>query len=193
MGHFIQTSIYLNFLASSWWFPLSGHYNGRVPLSRDRYCHGIIGLVLLWSLFLCVSKNCQGHLVTVIMDALMFLFIFIYFFWGGLFTTLYPAFLIKIIIMQKICSAHISTLLGAQGVNPETPGQAPFSLTISVLGSFTCMTQPTGPTALWPIRRTKYLWFKCLAQGHKDRDSNPHSDNTRTWVQCTRPLGHDTP
>ena len=39
---------------------------------------------------------------------------------------------------------------------------------------------------------------KCLAQGHKrrdrpGRDSNPHSDNTSTWVQCTRPLGHDTP
>ena len=39
---------------------------------------------------------------------------------------------------------------------------------------------------------------KCLAQGHKrcdrpGRDSNPHSDNIRTWVQCTRPLGHDTP
>ena len=30
-----------------------------------------------------------------------------------------------IIIIQKICSAHISTPLGAQGVNPETPGQAP--------------------------------------------------------------------
>ena len=35
---------------------------------------------------------------------------------------------------------------------------------------------------------------KCLAQGHKRRDwdLNPHSDNARTWVQCTRPLGHDT-
>ena len=26
---------------------------------------------------------------------------------------------------DKICSAHISTVLGAQGTNPETPGQAP--------------------------------------------------------------------
>ena len=25
---------------------------------------------------------------------------------------------------DKICNAHISTLLGAQGANPETPGQA---------------------------------------------------------------------
>ena len=31
--------------------------------------------------------------------------------------------IIIIIIIQKICSAHISTLLGAQGANPETPGQ----------------------------------------------------------------------
>ena len=42
------------------------------------------------------------------------------------------------------------------------------------------------------------IMVKCLAQGHKrrdrpGRDSNPHSDNIRTWVQCTRPLGHDTP
>ena len=27
--------------------------------------------------------------------------------------------------VDKICSAHISTLLGAQGANPETPGQVP--------------------------------------------------------------------
>ena len=43
-----------------------------------------------------------------------------------------------------------------QPTKPETPGQTP-SLTISVLGSFTCSTQHTGPTALRPIRRTKQL------------------------------------
>ena len=47
----------------------------------------------------------------------------------------------------------------------------PFLLTISVLGSVTCITQHTGPTgiALRPIRRTK--------QGHKHRhrESYPHS------------------
>ena len=42
------------------------------------------------------------------------------------------------------------------------------------------------------------IMIKCLPQGHKrrdrpDRNSNQHSDNTRTWVQCTRPLDHDTP
>ena len=38
---------------------------------------------------------------------------------------------------------------------------------------------------------------KCLAREHKrrdrpGRDSNTHSDNARTSVQCTRPLGHGT-
>ena len=42
------------------------------------------------------------------------------------------------------------------------------------------------------------IMVKCLAQGHKHRDrlgqdSNSHSGNTRTWVQCTRPLGHNAP
>ena len=41
------------------------------------------------------------------------------------------------------------------------------------------------------------IMVKCLAQGRKrrdrpGRDSNSHSGNTRTWVQCTRPLGHNT-
>ena len=45
--------------------------------------------------------------------------------------------------------------------------------------------------------KDKAITVKCLAQGHKrrdrpGRDSNPHSDNTGTWVQCARPLSHDT-
>ena len=51
---------------------------------------------------------------------------------------------------DKICNAHISTLLGAQGANPETPGQAP------------TLSQHTGPTASRPIRRTKQLWLSVL-------------------------------
>ena len=66
------------------------------------------------------------------------------------------------LIIQKICRAHISTLLGAEGANPETQGQAPFSFTISVLGSFTCITQHMEPTALRPIWRTKQLWLSVL-------------------------------
>ena len=46
--------------------------------------------------------------------------------------------------------------------------------------------------------KDKAIMVKCLDQGHKrrdqsGRDSNSHSGNTRTWVQCTRPLGHNTP
>ena len=107
---------------------------------------------------------------------------------------------------------------------------------ISVLGSFTCITQHTGPTALRPIRRTKQLWLSVLLKdtnaatgqagirthilitpeiesttldcsattlselGVGDGgscsyctskvicfDRHPHSDNTRTWVQCAWP------
>ena len=41
-------------------------------------------------------------------------------------------------------------------------GASPFSFTISVLGSFMCITQHTGPTALRPILRTKQLWLSVL-------------------------------
>ena len=47
----------------------------------------------------------------------------------------------------QIISAHLAAI-------PETP--------ISVMGSFTCITQHTGPTALRPIRRTKQLWLSVL-------------------------------
>ena len=75
-------------------------------------------------------------------------------------------------------------------------GKPRFSFTISVLGSFTCITQHTGPTALRPIQRAKQLWLSVLLKDTSaatGQDSNPHSDNTRTLVQCTRTLGHDTP
>ena len=74
--------------------------------------------------------------------------------------------------MKTIYNAHISTLLGAQGANPETPGQHPFSFTISVLGSFTCITQHTGPTALRPIRRAKQLWSDVLLKDTMMRVGN---------------------
>ena len=38
----------------------------------------------------------------------------------------------------------------------------PFSFTVSVLGSFTCITQHTGPTALRPIQSTQQLWLSVL-------------------------------
>ena len=58
-----------------------------------------------------------------------------------------------------------------------------------------CTTHGTYSFTSHP--KDEAIMVKCLAQGHKrcdrpGRDSNPHSDNTRTRVQCTRPLGHDT-
>ena len=91
---------------------------------------------------------------------------------------------------DKICSAYTCIHpAGCSRRESRNTGSSPFSFTISVLGSFTCITQHTGPTA---------IMVKCLAQGHKrrdrpGRDSNSHSGNARTWVQCTRPLGHNTP
>ena len=54
-----------------------------------------------------------------------------------------------------------------------------------------------GTYSLTSHPKDEAIVVKWLAQGHKrrnqpDRDSNPHSDNTRTWVQRTRLLGHDT-
>ena len=88
-------------------------------------------------------------------------------------------------LIENICSAHISTLLGAQGANPETQGQAPFSFTISVLGSFTCITQHTGPTALRPIRRTKQLWLTVLL---KDISTATGQAGIRTHILTTPEL-----
>ena len=48
-----------------------------------------------------------------------------------------------------------------QPTKPETPGQTP-SLNEECTGSFTCITQHMGPTALRPIRRTKQLWLSVL-------------------------------
>ena len=75
-----------------------------------------------------------------------------------------------IIIIQKICSAHISTLLGAQD---KCPGLLYVHYTTHGTYSFT--SHP----------KDEVIMIKCLAQGHKrrdrpGRDSNPHSDNTRT-------------
>ena len=54
-----------------------------------------------------------------------------------------------------------------------------------------------GTYGLTSHPKEEAIMDKCLAWGHKrhdqpGRDSNPHPDATRTWVRCTRPLGHDT-
>ena len=74
---------------------------------------------------------------------------------------------------------------GAYCYHSRNTGASPFS--------FTCITQHTGPMYSFTSHpKDEAIMVKCLAQGHKrrdqpGRDSNPHSDNTRTWVQCTRP------
>ena len=69
--------------------------------------------------------------------------------------------------------------------NPETPGQAPFSFMISVLGSFTCITQHNEPTALRPIRRTKQLWLSVLL---KDTSAATGQAGIRTHILITPEL-----
>ena len=55
-------------------------------------------------------------------------------------------------------------------------------LFISVLGSFTCITQHTGPTALRPIRRTKQLWSSVLL---KDTSAVTGQAGIRTHILTT--------
>ena len=56
-------------------------------------------------------------------------------------------------IQSTFVKRHQSSCL-FRGASQKHWGK-PLLLTISVLGSFTCITQHTGPTALRPIRRTK--------------------------------------
>ena len=73
------------------------------------------------------------------------------------------------------CSRHESRNTGA----------SPFAFTISVLGSFTCITQHTGPTALRPIRRTKQLWLSVLL---KDTSAATGQAGIRTHILATPEL-----
>ena len=112
------------------------------------------------------------------------------------YSDMYRPHLIKI---QKICSAHTCIhLAGCSRRESRNTGASPFSFTISVLGSSMFIAQYTGPYSFTSHPKDEAIMVKCLAQGHKrrdraGRDSNPHSINTRTRVQCTRLLGHDTP
>ena len=63
-------------------------------------------------------------------------------------------------IQSTFVKRHQSSCL-FRGTSQKHRGK-PLLLTISVLGSFTCITQHTGPTALRPIRRTKQLWLSVL-------------------------------
>ena len=88
--------------------------------------------------------------------------------------------IIIIIVIQKICSVHKARIF-----HDKCPGF--FYVHYTTHGTYSFTSHP----------KDEAIMAKCLAQGHKrsDRpgqDSNPHSDNARTWVQCTRPHGHDT-
>ena len=61
----------------------------------------------------------------------------------------------------------------------------PFSFTISVMGSFTCITQHTGPTALRPNRKTKQLWLSVLL---KDTSAATGQAGIRTHILATSEL-----
>ena len=91
--------------------------------------------------------------------------------------------ILLIIIIQKIYSTHMSTLLGAQGANPETPGQAPSLGSGFFYVHYT--TQHTGPTALHPIRKTKQLWFSVLL---KDTSAATGQAGIRTHILTTPEL-----
>ena len=96
-------------------------------------------------------------------------------------------------IQSTFVKRHQSSCL-FRGASQKHRGK-PLLLTISVLGSFTCITQHTGPTALRP-GRNNYGQVSCSRTQVPLPGIEPtfwFSDNTRTWVRCTRPLGHDTP
>ena len=65
-----------------------------------------------------------------------------------------------------MCSAHISTLPGTQGTNPEIQGASPFSLLDKCPVHYT--THRTYSFTSHP--KDEAIIVKCLAQGHKCRD-----------------------
>ena len=86
---------------------------------------------------------------------------------------------------DKICSAlHIHPAVCSRRESRNI-GASPFSFTISVLGSFTRITQHTGPTTLRPIRRTKQLWLSVLL---KDTSAATGQVGIRTHILATPEL-----
>ena len=89
---------------------------------------------------------------------------------------------IKMRCLQKICSAHISTLLGAQGANPETPGQAPLLFHDKCPGFFYVHHTTRGTYSFTSHPKDEAIMVKCLAQGHKrcDRPGRDHRTHILT-------------
>ena len=80
---------------------------------------------------------------------------------------------------------HSAHDFGTFCCHSRNTGASPFSFTISVLGSFTCITQHTWPTALHPIRRTKQLWLSVLL---KDTSAVTGQAGIRTHILTTPEL-----
>ena len=80
---------------------------------------------------------------------------------------------------------HSAHDIGAFCCHSINTGTSPFSFTISVLGSFTCITQHTGPTALRPIRRMKQLWLSVLL---KDTSAKTGQAGIQTHILATPEL-----
>ena len=86
--------------------------------------------------------------------------------------------------LSVIKRAHIQPA-GCSRRESRITGASPFFFTISVLGSFTCITQHTAPTTLRPIRRTKQLRFSVLL---KDTSATTGQARIRTHILTTPEL-----
>ena len=80
---------------------------------------------------------------------------------------------------------RLQSAFGALCCHSRNTGASLFSFTISVLGSFTCNTQHTGPTASRPIRRTKQLWLSVLL---KDTSAATGQAGIQTHILITPEL-----
>ena len=91
-----------------------------------------------------------------------------------------PSYYSCTLIIQKIYSAHISTLLGDQGTNPETLGQA--LLFHDKCPGFFYVHYTTHRTYSFTSHpKDEAIMVKCLAQGHKRRD-RPGRDSWQVHV-----------
>ena len=102
-----------------------------------------------------------------------------------------------LIIIQNIYSAHISNLLKVLKARIHKHRGKPLLFHDKCPGFFYVHYTTHGTYSFTSHPKGEAIMVKCLAQWHKrrdrpGRDSNPHSDNTRTQVQCSRPLGHGT-
>ena len=95
----------------------------------------------------------------------------------------YEAFIMRHLSRENLFRG--ANNFGAFFCHSRNTRASPFSFTISVLGSFTCIAQHTGPTALRPIRMTKQLWLSVLL---KDTSAATGQAGIRTHILTTPEL-----